>query len=416
MSKTEKVAIVLNMNKFNKNSFIAITCALETEKETENIPIYFMDLNERDCKKELSSLAKKYEKMIFMWSFSSFIADNIFESMNDLKKELPKNIIFIAGGPHPSGDPIGTLRAGFDFAIIGEGEKTVFDLIKCVMDDADFSKVKGIGSLRDGKFIYTGKQELIDLNNYLSFSKKHRMIGPLEITRGCPWGCRYCQTSYLFGRIPRHRNIAEVEKYVKKLRSNGMRDIRFVTPNALSYGSPDGKTVNLIAIGELLRSVKKILGKESRIFFGSFPSEVRPEQVTKKALDLIKKYCNNSNLIIGAQSGSQRVLDRIRRGHDVEDTKFAVKLAIENGFDVNIDFIFGLPGEKKADREKTYHLMEELINIGATIHGHAFMPLPGTPFSREMPAMLGTEGIKRLKKLESKKKLYGSWESQQSKA
>lgn len=412
MSELEKLAIVLNLNKFNKNSFIAVICALETEKEAGNIPMYLMDLNEKDRKNELSDFAKKYEKMIFMWSFSSFIADNVFESMKYLKKKLPKNIIFIAGGPHPSGDPIGTLRAGFDYTIIGEGEKTVCDLIKCVINDADFFKVRGIGFLRDEKFIYTGKQELIDLNDYPSFPEKHRMIGPLEITRGCPWGCRYCQTSYLFGRIPRHRSIAEVEKYAEKLRSNGMRDIRFVTPNALSYGSLDGKTVNLTAVEDLLKSVKKILGKESRIFFGSFPSEVRPEQVTKEALNLLKKYCNNNNLIIGAQSGSQRILDRIRRGHNVEDTRIAVKLAIENGFDVKVDFIFGLPGEKKADREKTYVLMEEFINMGATIHGHVFMPLPGTPFSKEKPADLEAEDVGRLKKMEAQKKLYGSWENQ----
>ncbi|MFA6097494.1 MAG: TIGR04013 family B12-binding domain/radical SAM domain-containing protein [Candidatus Paceibacterota bacterium] len=416
MAKPGKLVIALNMNKLNKNSFIAIICALEKEKETEDIPLYFLDSDQVECNSELSKLAEKYEKVIFMWSFASFSSDKILESVKSMKKEVPENIILVAGGPHPSGDPVATLRAGFDHVIIGEGEKTVCDLVKCIMDDGDVSKVKGIGFLKERKFIYTGKQVPVDLSDYSSFSKKHRMIGPLEITRGCPWGCRYCQTSYLFGKVPRHRNIAEVKKYAEKIKSNGMKDIRFVTPNAFSYGSPDGKAVNLKAIEGLLKTVKNVLGEDSRIFFGSFPSEVRPEQVTKEALVLLRKYCNNSNLIIGAQSGSQKILDHIRRGHTVEDIRNAAKLAIENGFNVNVDLIFGLPGENGKDTDKTFRLMDGLIAMGATIHGHAFMPLSGTPFSKEKPAELASRDRKKLKEFEAGKKLYGSWESQHPKA
>ncbi len=191
-----------------------------------------------------------------------------------------------------------------------------------------------------------------------------------------------------------------------------MKDIRVVTPNAFSYGSPDGKVVNLEAIEGLLKSVKKILGKDCRIFFGSFPSEVRPEQVSRETLGLLKKYCNNNNLIIGAQSGSQRVLDLIGRGHKVEDIYRATMLAVEKGFKVNLDFIFGLPGENGKDKEKTFRAIKDLSEMGAYIHGHMFMPLPGTPFSKERPGKLGREDIKRLKKMETEKTLYGSWENQ----
>jgi len=94
------------------------------------------------------------------------------QEVKALKKYLPEYIIFLAGGPHPSGDPVGTLRAGFDYIVIGEGEKTICDFMKSVLTDGDISKVEGIGSLKDEKFRYTGKQEPIDLNDYPSFSKK----------------------------------------------------------------------------------------------------------------------------------------------------------------------------------------------------------------------------------------------------
>ena len=81
--------------------------------------------------------------------------------------------------------------------------------------------------------------------------------------------------------------------------------------NAFSYGSKDGRELNLSELENLLYSVKKLLGNKGRIFFGSFPSEVRPEHVTEETLLLAKQYINNDNLIIGVQTGSKSLLDSI---------------------------------------------------------------------------------------------------------
>jgi len=66
MPKPEKFAVALNVNKFNKNSFIAIIRALEKENETEKIPIYILDAGKEDRRMKLFNLAGKYEKMVFM--------------------------------------------------------------------------------------------------------------------------------------------------------------------------------------------------------------------------------------------------------------------------------------------------------------------------------------------------------------
>jgi len=151
------------------------------------------------------------------------------------------------------------------------------------------------------------------------------------------------------------------------------------------------------------------LGKDCRIFLGSFPSEVRPEQVSDEALNLFKKYCNNDYLIIGAQSGSQRILNSIGRGHKVEDIYRAAKISVENGFKTSLDFMFGLPRENRKDREKTFEVIEDLIRAGGYVHGYIFAPLPVTPFAEESPEKLNGSDRKRLKKLEAAKKLYGNW-------
>src|SRR5690606_29479277 len=177
----------------------------------------------------------------------------------------------------------------------------------------------------------------------------------------------------------RHRSVDNVRWHVDRMRERGLRDVRFITPSALSYGT-DGDEPNLAAVEELLASCREGIGPDGRVFFGSFPSEIRPEHVSREALRLIKRYCANNNIIVGAQSGSERVLRAAKRGHGVEEVRRAVRLGIEEGFQINVDMIFGMPGEDRSDVDASLALAKELADLGARIHAHTFMPLPGTPW------------------------------------
>src|SRR5262249_54200018 len=118
------------------------------------------------------------------------------------------------------------------------------------------------------------------------------------------------------------------------------------------------------------------------------------------------------NLIIGGQSGSQRMLDLSRRDHSVEAIVQAVRLTLEAGFRANVDFIFGLPGETPDDLADSLRLTEQLGNMGAKVHGHVFLPLPGTPFKNGAPGKLSDTTIVKLERLVSKGKIYGQWRGQ----
>jgi len=158
--------------------------------------------------------------------------------------------------------------------------------------------------------------------------------------------------------------------------------------------------------------VREIVGREARVYYGTFPSEVRPEHVTPEALALLARYVDNRTLIIGGQSGSARVLEASGRGHGVLEIERAARIALENGFEPHVDFIFGLPGENPDDVEATLQLAERLAERGAKVHGHSFMPLPGTPWKSERPGTLAPEARVRVARLASRQKLYGQWESQ----
>jgi len=132
-----------------------------------------------------------------------------------------------------------------------------------------------------------------------------------------------------------------------------------------------------------------------------------------KPLSLIKKYCANDNIIIGAQSGSQKILDICHRGHKVEDIYNAVELTVKEDLIANVDFIFGLPKETEEDINLTIKLMEDIVKLGARIHTHSFIPLPQTPFANETPKRI-KENIKQyIKKITSKGLAFGDWKKQE---
>lgn len=188
--------------------------------------------------------------------------------------------------------------------------------------------------------------------------------------------------------------------------------LRFISPNAFAYGSPDGRSVNLESLETMLKAVSDIYGTD-QVYLGSFPSEVRPEHVTPETLALVKRYCANQNLLIGAQSGSERLLKAIHRGHGVTEIRRAVELARAAGFTPNVDFIFGLPGETPQDRAQTLDLMQQIIQMGARIHSHTFMPLVGTPYARCAPGVVDQETRALLQSLRGKSLEHGSWTTQE---
>lgn len=407
------IALALYYNKQNKYSFNALVGAIETEKYFDNLKIYFIN-HENEIFSELENIIKKHEKVIVGVSFFTTQLWDTYKIIKKLRENYGRKLLYIAGGPHPSGAPVGTLKMGFDIVVRGEGEETLIELLQKIDNDEDYTTAKGITFIDNrGEHHYTGRRPPIDLDKYSPVAVKHNKFGPIEITRGCSFICYFCQTPHIFGGRVRHRSIERICEYVQIMKSKNLCDVRFITPNAFSYGSPDGKRLNITRLEELLKSIKAIVKPNGRIFIGSFPSEVRPEHVTEETVELILKYANNDNLIIGAQSGSQRILDLCHRGHSVEDVYSAVKLTLKAGLKANLDFIFGLPGETVEDIKFTIKVMNDLVKMGARIHAHTFMPLPQTPFLKAPAGHVDEDIKKMIKELIPRGIVYGDWIEQE---
>ena len=402
-------ALVLFYDDYVINSINALAGAIENEGSLDCMDIFLLS-KEEEVVGKISEISNKYKHIIVGVSFCTRQLLQTYKLMKALRGKYGRSIFCIAGGPHPTGDHLGALNLGFDVIVVGEGEQSFVELLKKVASDKDYRNVKGVAFLdKSGKYHYSGPRPWVDLNKYPPFAAKRGIFGPIEITRGCPFGCSFCQTTRMLGGKPRHRSVEKICEYAEILQSRGPRDVFGVTPNIFSYGSPDGRKVNIAELERLLKSLRAIVKKGSKLFIGS---PVRPEHVSKKTVELIMKYTDEECLAIGGQAGSQRMLDLCHRGHTVKDIYNAVRITREVGLKADVDFIVGLPGEMKKDEKELIAMMKKLAKPGVILRMHGFVPLPQTKFENVKVRSVSKEMTDTIDELSKNGFSPLKWESQ----
>ncbi|MGY5854864.1 MAG: TIGR04013 family B12-binding domain/radical SAM domain-containing protein [Candidatus Thorarchaeota archaeon] len=354
----------------------------------------------------------KQSRVIIAYSVMSTQTGPVYDEVKSVRKEFGNDVIIVGGGAHASSRPRDLLDNGFDYVVIGEGEKALCDLLWFLMNDKDPSEIDTVVSITTDQFPLPRNLPRVVLDEYPPFALEMNVVGPVEVTRGCPFACKFCSTPFLTGSRVQHRSVDSVVKWLKlAVEKRGFKRTWFLSPNALCYGGRGRKAVPE-KLEQLLRGVTSINGLDE-IFFGAFPSEVRPEFVTNDLLKMMREYVSNKTLQIGLQSGSNRVLEIANRHHTVEEGLDAVRTALDCGFIPHVDMIFGLPGEEQKDVDTSIELCYSLVKMGARVHGHVFMPLPGSAFENMPPGTLDSETRRILGELSRKKQLTGSWSAQE---
>ena len=175
---------------FSKKNFYSLTPLISTIDNDENLKdldvILVEELDIRVIKKEL----KKYEEIIIGTSFRTAQLPDIYERMkfiySNLKTSDLEKITFIAGGSHPSGDPLSTLKIGFDAAFIGEAESSLSSFLDAFLQQKDLLSTPGIAYLNDknDELKKNPRPPAIILDEYPFVSAKRGLYPPLEISRG----------------------------------------------------------------------------------------------------------------------------------------------------------------------------------------------------------------------------------------
>jgi len=392
--------IAIRMTKRNHNAFVHLLGALESQG---------FDLGELLITKDFKEILKAKPKVVLY----SFFTEEIWGTLPEEAKLLKEmGSLLIAGGYHAMAMPKHTLSVlGFDIAVIGEGEEVIYQLLTALKRTGyqitrDLINIRGLSFYLNSNFVFTGFAKVEDFWRFPPYPESVRLISPIEISRGCPFRCYYCQTPYIKGFRMRHRPIDQIVKYSRR-----MKDMRYITPNAFAYGSP-GAILKLNKLEALLKALQPLRREGRRLFYGTFPSEVRPEFVLPETLELLIDYADNRRLAIGAQSGDDAMLKAMHRLHRVEHVKRAVEYMIEYGFEPVVDFIVGLPNESDESQRRSIELMKWIMRKGGKVRAHYFMPLPGTPWARCKPSPLSDEMKRFLGRMAAKGKIEGSWGKQ----
>ncbi|WP_456398405.1 TIGR04013 family B12-binding domain/radical SAM domain-containing protein [Palaeococcus sp. (in: euryarchaeotes)] len=390
--------IAVRMTKRNHNAFVHLLGALEAQG---------FDVGEILITKDFERILESRPRAVLY----SFYTEELWEIEREIEILKEKtNALLIAGGYHATAMPKHTLRY-FDIAIIGEGEEVLYQLLTFLKRNSfkltkELMKIRGLAFYLNGDFIFTGFAKVDDFTKFPPYAEGLRYIAPIEISRGCPFACYYCQTPYMKGFKMRHRPIPQIVKYSRR-----MKDIRYITPNAFAYGSP-GALLRIDKLEALLKALQPLRKEGRKLFYGTFPSEVRPEFVKPETLELIMRYADNRRLAIGAQTVDEMMLKRIHRLHTITHVKEAVEYMLEYGIEPVVDFIVGLPGESEESQRRSMEFMKWVMRKGGKVRAHYFMPLPGTPFARCKPSPVSDEMKRFLGQMAAKGKVEGSWTNQ----
>lgn len=176
----------------------------------------------------------------------------------------------------------------------------------------------------------------------------------VTIVRGCDNFCSYCIVPYVRGREI-SRTIADVKEEVQTLVSNGCKEITLLGQNINSYGKGLAGGVTL---GDLLSELNNLDGLERIRFVTSHPADMSRDLI--RTMSRLEKVCEH--LHMPAQSGSDRILERMRRGYTAGYYRDFISYArdLMPHIAVASDFIVGFPGETDGDFQETVRLMEDI--------------------------------------------------------
>ncbi|MDD1765692.1 MAG: B12-binding domain-containing radical SAM protein [Methanomassiliicoccales archaeon] len=309
--------------------------------------------------------------------FTVLISSSILRAMKVSKWAKDLGAIVVWGGPGPTSLPELTLRdAPVDFVVIGEGEGTMLDLCGSIDSGISPDEVKGIAFRRDGDLIVTPPRPRIrdldalpmplwdsigDLGRFL-VPFHGRMAMPMNTSRGCPASCSFCYTKKMWGHKWTSISAGRILEEIQHVQSIEPRMNGVIFDDDLFAGSVD----------RMREFCETVIERNVDILWNC---ELRADQIEEGLLRIMKE-AGCRQILVGIESGSQRLLDIVLKKTKVEDMKRAFDIIRKTGLEGDALLMVGLPGETEDDFRQT----EELLSRLKAYHYEfkVYMPYPGT--------------------------------------
>jgi radical SAM superfamily enzyme YgiQ (UPF0313 family) len=319
---------------------------------------------------------------------------NAIQNIHYIHEHLPHTRI-ILGGPDVKYNAENYLREGADFIVMGEGEETMYEVCHAILSHTsetlydNVSHIRGISYFKDGLLTTTPERDKIkeldllpfpnrkkiDLHLYLDAWKKYHGTNAISVStmRGCPYTCKWCSRA-VYGLSYRRRSVERVVQELKEIKEN-------YNPDSLWFVD-DVFTIShkwLSAFRDELNRVGVRIPYECI---------TRADRLNE---DVIRTLAETGcfRVWVGAESGSQRIIDLMDRRVDVLQVRDMIKLSKKYGIQTGTFIMLGYPGETEEDIKETIKHLKESDPDHFTIT--VAYPIKGTELYQEIESTQTTK-------------------------
>lgn len=293
----------------------------------------------------------------------------------------------ILGGPEVRYNAKEFLNFGADYVVIGEGEETTFELIAVIENDKNrnLNQVASLGyKNKNGEIVFTPERALIKNIDELPFpnrsginikayqdawKRKHNQDAvSISTMRGCPYTCKWCSRA-VYGLTYRRRSPAKVADELKLI-------INEYNPGSIWFVD-DVFTISHKWLSDFNTELKK---QNIKI---NYECITRADRMNEDVIKIMKES-GCFRVWIGAESGSQRIIDAMDRRVKVDQVREMIKLSKKYGIETGTFIMLGYPGETEKDIEETIDHLKRSDPDQFTIT--VAYPIKGTEFFQEIEA------------------------------
>ena len=252
----------------------------------------------------------------------------------------------IIGGPHVS--IFHGKNIDCDFAVVGEGEYTIQDIINGTVE----KKIIISEKIKDLNKLPFPKRE-----NTSSYPKMRSMF----ISRSCPYRCVYCASKKIFGNKMTFRNVDNIIDELKMLKKE----------YNISYIIFLDDCFTLVR-NRIIELCQRLINEDINI---KWWIDTRCDKIDKELLEIMKK-AGCSNIVFGVESGNQDVLNRIKKNLKIPDIENAFKLTKEVGIESKCNMMIGHLDETEDEIMDSINLSRKLKATKSSFY--KVIPLPGS--------------------------------------
>lgn len=338
-----------------------------------NIKSEIVNINEHDIKKTANRLVENNPDFIGISVMTGIQTLHSAQLSQEIKKLNPK-VPIIWGGIHPSLLPEQCIEENYiDYICVGEGEEFIIEFVDYLKGQKSPEEILGFGFKKENKGLLTPTRPLIsnldkhpvdltilDLNKFIFKLGPYKRTVAYKSSRGCPFNCAFCYNQVFNLSRWRSWSKEKVISGINYLKENYQIDaIKFYDDNFF---------VDETRAYEILKRI----GIPAHI-------EVRIDRINDQVAEKLKEF-NCYDLLIGVESGSNRLLKLMNKGITVDKIFEGVKALAKQKLMASYSAIIGLPTETKEEFKSTIKLLHDIYKIHpqARFTLGAYLPYPGS--------------------------------------